>query len=143
MNEFESYSVRPIQPIETRISPESRDAAKRATDAINLHLLAQGWDAIKECWIAFKLEDGSSDGTLYDSKQDAARHQSFEQQYYYFSYRDCQVMVTERDIAIVMQFAREAYHAGLRFVDPDDKTGGPAALMTAARYDYLRAKLGL
>jgi hypothetical protein len=143
MSEYDSYALRPIQPIEQRMKPEMRAAAQRAADAINLHLLAQGWDALRNSWIAIKLEDGSSDGVLYDSKQDATRHQRYEQQCYYFSYRNCQVMVTPRDIAIVLQFAREAYDAGLRFVDPDDRTGGPTPIMTAARYDNLRARLGL
>lgn len=49
------------------------DAAKRLSDAINLHIHAQGTDAFFKI-VAFRLEDGSSDGALYDDRDDAIRH---------------------------------------------------------------------
>lgn len=53
------------------------DAAKRVSDTVNLHLVAQ--TDIKDAtgkWVAFLLCDGTSDGNLYDEKDDAIRHQS-------------------------------------------------------------------
>jgi hypothetical protein len=50
------------------------DAAKRVSDAYRLHRSALGTAAVGK-WIAVKLADGTGDGTLYDSKTDAVRHQ--------------------------------------------------------------------
>lgn len=56
------------------------DAAKRCSDTVNLHItaaIAQGdIDVAMGKWIAIKLEDGSSDNTLYDTKDDAIKYQS-------------------------------------------------------------------
>jgi hypothetical protein len=48
------------------------DDAKRLADAVNLHIHAQGNEAAYKA-MAFRLEDGSSDGTLYDTRDDALR----------------------------------------------------------------------
>jgi hypothetical protein len=48
------------------------DDAKRLADAVNLHIHAQGNDAAFKA-MAFRLEDGSSDGVLYDTRDDALR----------------------------------------------------------------------
>ena len=49
------------------------DEAKRLANAINLHIHAQGSEAFGRI-IAFRLDDGSSDGALYDNRDDAIRH---------------------------------------------------------------------
>lgn len=46
------------------------DAAKRCADVVNLALSAEGTDAVGK-WLAIKLEDGSSDRTLYAHQSDA------------------------------------------------------------------------
>jgi hypothetical protein len=47
------------------------DAAKRLADAFNLHkILGQS-----RGWIAFSLQDGSTDDTIYQSRADAVSHQ--------------------------------------------------------------------
>lgn len=51
------------------------DAARRVSDEITLHLLADG-DGNHLKWLAFKLEDGTSDGVVYDTPTDAAAHQT-------------------------------------------------------------------
>lgn len=50
------------------------DAARRVSDAITLHLLADG-DGNHLKWLAFRLSDGTSDGVVYDNPVDAADHQ--------------------------------------------------------------------
>lgn len=59
---------------------KNHDAAKRLSDAVNLHItvaISQGDIAgAYGKWVAAKLEDGSSDGALYDTKQQAVDHQS-------------------------------------------------------------------
>jgi hypothetical protein len=49
------------------------DAAKRLSDAITLHMVATNNQAAGS-WVAAKLEDGSTDGNLYDTREDAVRH---------------------------------------------------------------------
>ena len=54
-----------------------KDAAQRISDCVNLHLVVAK-DIMEEAvgmWCAFKLEDGSSDGNLYPSKEIAIDHQ--------------------------------------------------------------------
>lgn len=52
-------------------------AAHHASDAVNLHVAALGFDAVNK-FVAVRLADGKSDGALYDSHDDAKRHQSNE-----------------------------------------------------------------
>jgi hypothetical protein len=51
------------------INPGHSDAAKRFSDAYNLHKAA----GQVRGWIAVRYGDGSSDGTVYDSREDAVR----------------------------------------------------------------------
>jgi hypothetical protein len=46
------------------------DAAKRCADKVNLAIAAEGTEAIGK-WMAVKLADGDSDGTLYPYQSDA------------------------------------------------------------------------
>lgn len=48
------------------------EAARRICDAVQLHLTADPLGAEKK-WLAFSLEDGRPDQTLYDFKADAIR----------------------------------------------------------------------
>lgn len=50
------------------------DAARRIHDAVTLHLTVSADNAGR--WLAFRLEDGQCDSTLYDSKNDAMRAKS-------------------------------------------------------------------
>lgn len=137
------YSEFPVSAIELRMKPNLKDAAKRMSDTVNLYLTTHGWEAIKHCFIAFRLSDGTTDGAIYDNRKDAVRHQRDEFQCYYFSFRDCHAHTTPREMAIIMQFAREAHDAGFRLPDPDHASGGFETLMTAARYDDIKTRLGL
>jgi hypothetical protein len=98
------------------------DAAKRVSDTARLHVLAHGQAAIGR-WFACRLEDGSSDNTLYDSKRDAVRHQHHNEQYYAF------LAISPGDITVCMaeEFmaqARLLYLRNIRLADPDDLHGG-------------------
>jgi hypothetical protein len=50
------------------------DAARRFKDGVNLHLAALGWDAVGR-WVAVSFDDGSTDGTLYGTREDAVAAQ--------------------------------------------------------------------
>ncbi len=97
------------------------DAAKRAADQVHLHLAAIGLDAVRK-WVAIRLSDGGSDGTLYDRKQEAVRHQLDE-------FLCCYVCIPPNGMTICqaesfLRTNRMAYDAGFRLPDPDSVHGG-------------------
>lgn len=98
------------------------DAAKRASDQVNLHLAAQGLEAFRK-WVALRLSDGGSDGVLYDSKIMAVRHQADEQLCAYVCVPPTRMSVCSAEA--FLSFTRRAYNAGFRLTDPDSRTGGP------------------
>jgi hypothetical protein len=97
------------------------DAARRASDAVNLHYAALGTEAIGK-WVAIRLADGSSDGTLYDRKRDAVRHQPDEKLAAYVCIHVGGLNICAAES--FMKTSRMAYDAGFRLADPDAKHGG-------------------
>jgi hypothetical protein len=109
------------------------DAARRCSDAVNLHVLAIGADATKK-WVAIRLADGSSYGTLYDSNRDAVRHQPNEQMCAY-------VRVTPGGMNVCsaesfMRSSRLFYDAGFRLADPDASHGGMQVIPRLTKEDH-------
>jgi hypothetical protein len=110
------------------------DAGKRAYDIARSYCAYIGYDERVRSWIAFRLEDGGSDGTLYDSKKAAIRHQSYEQQCAYFSYRGApNGFGSAKDAATWLEFHRHLYANGARLVDPDDAHGGPDTILPTTK----------
>jgi hypothetical protein len=98
------------------------DTAKRVSDAVRLHKVALGNAAIGR-FIAVALEDGTSDGVLYDTKRDAVRHQHHNEQRYAF------VCISPGDITPCMAeefmaLQRMLYGKNIRLTDPDHARGG-------------------
>lgn len=90
-----------------------KDAGQRMADALNAHVVFS-----KGCfgrWMAIRLEDGSSDGTLYDTREDAIRHQRFEHQAWYELVKPRSYSADE--CALTLMYARAAYDAGWRPAD--------------------------
>lgn len=52
------------------------DAGKRASEAVNLHLLADPGNVGR--WVAIRLSNGETDGTAYDTWRAAVGHQHDE-----------------------------------------------------------------
>ena len=98
------------------------DAAKRISDAATLAWVFRGWDGSVGKWMAFKLEDGSTDHTVYDTKRDAILHVSNELNYAFFKLHPMGMTVCEAEI--MLQFTRDAVKRGFRLADPDKKNGG-------------------
>lgn len=119
------------------IDPDLIDAGKRASDCVNMHRTFGDWDEIQTKWLAFKLEDGSSDGVLYDSKKDAVKHQFHEQLCAYVCFKNLVAGSTPDEMTIFLQFTRNAYKAGFRLPDPDDQFGGRTVAPTAGQVDFL------
>lgn len=97
------------------------DAAKRVSDAVNLHYAAIGWD-VTRYWIAVKLADGTGGNQLYDSKRDAVRHQPDEFLCAYIKLQPGMMPVC--DAEIILKTHRLAYNNGYRMADPDSRSGG-------------------
>lgn len=114
------------------------DEAKRASDIINGYYAYIPLDRLLRSWIAIRLSDGGSDGTLYDSKRDAVRHQSDEFLCAYISLKNCPNGVSPLEAERFLAYTRALYDAGMRLPDPDDLTGGPEAFMPVAQFDGLR-----
>lgn len=89
------------------------DAANRASDSVRLHILA----GMARKWAAIRLSDGGSDGTAYDSKRDATRHQLHETQcmYVQIPLDDFPPAHAER----LLEVHRKLYAAGFRLQDPE------------------------
>ena len=95
------------------------DDAKRLADAINLHIHAQGSDAFFKI-IAFRLEDGSSDGNLYDDRDDAIRHTKAKPGIWAFA-QIHPTGSTPREASSALRWARFTYHdLGARIDSADD-----------------------
>lgn len=118
--------------------PSTSDDARRASDIINAYYAYVPWDQLRNSWVAIRLSDGGSDGTLYDSKRDAIRHQSDEFLCAYISLKNCPNGVSPLEAERFLAFTRSAYDAGMRLPDPDDMHGGPEAFMPTSQYDGLR-----
>jgi hypothetical protein len=109
------------------------DAGKRAFDIVRGLATFTDYDTRVRSWVAIRLEDGGSDQVLYDSKKAAIRHQAWEQQCAYFSYRGAPNGFTSaKDAAIWLEYHRQLYSNGMRLVDPDDAHGGPDIIMPTA-----------
>jgi hypothetical protein len=94
------------------------DAARRMSDRINLWIVAQPWDVLKNSWVAIRLANGGTDGVLYDTRQDAISHQLDERHCAYFSFRTALGGVNARDCQLFLDVHRQVYDAGGHFTEP-------------------------
>lgn len=101
--------------------PGHSDAAKRVQDWYNLHRTAgQGFGIYSNLnkIFAVALQDGASDGVLYDTRSDAIRHQHHNEKYYAYLRVERYIM-SVCQAESVLKWHREAYNQGLVFVDRD------------------------
>lgn len=105
------------------------DASRRCADEVNVHVLAGAHGK----WVAIRLSDGGSDGTAYDRKRDAIRHQLHEMQCCYIVVPLIGMQV--REAQVFLDTYRHLYDRGVRMSDPD----GPE-LMVPNREENLRGR---
>lgn len=85
------------------------DAARRISDTITLHLLADG-DGNYGKWCAFRLSDGKSDGVVYDDPVVAADNQ--------LHYKQCAYIqihrggLSAKGAQVMLTYYRAVYDAG-------------------------------
>lgn len=124
-------------------SGNHEDAAKRIADQYMLHRLAADALGINNVgkFFAAALNDGTSDGVLYDSKRDAVRHQKHNEQFYTYikiglwSMNACEA-------AVMLRTARMVYDKGLRMADPDSRGGGREVIQRSSIEDVLALSRG-
>ena len=94
------------------------DAAKRISDTINLHItFNRAWE-IHTKWMAFALTDGTSDGALYDSFEDATTHQAFPVRFAYMCFRQVMAGSNPRDAQLWLETERAAADARMALHEP-------------------------
>lgn len=102
------------------ITPEEWDAARRMAEAVNLHVMASREHRHQRStppFIAIDLADGRCpDGTLYDTRRDAVRHQTSD---YRFFVKIGPATMSDREALIVLMYARRAHKAGYIFAEEE------------------------
>lgn len=102
---------------------ETIDAANRMRDAVNLHVVAGVLGARERHlqWLAIKLEDGRSDGTVYESRQDAVNHTANREKGWFYVKVGAETM-SEREAIIILQMSRQAFKNGVIFAEEETIT---------------------
>ncbi len=103
------------------------DEARRAADIINVPLLVDHEGNMNK-WVAIRLSDGGSDGTLYDCKCDAARHQLHETQCMYVQL--VPTGITPKETAALLRMHRNFYDSGFKMPDPPCSRHNPMGFMS-------------
>jgi hypothetical protein len=103
----------PVHP-----NAELLEAGKRMADQVNLHITYSDPFLIRNSWMAFNLNNGESDGTVYDSLADAKRFTD-EFQTAYLCFVGMLGGTNPVECAIYLDFCRKARDAGLGHRDPN------------------------
>jgi hypothetical protein len=106
-------------------------------DQINAVITFYGSWELRTKWMSFRLQDGTGDGALYDTKRDAVRHVSNENYYAFFCFRSAMGGVNAFDMQLFLDMHRHAYEGGNRLADPDDMTGGRDLIMSIKGHEQL------
>jgi hypothetical protein len=93
--------------------PNYSDAAKRMSDAMNLHAVAKS-----QGWASFALADGSTDLTPYSSWSEAVRFKNWDRDNYLYLEIPPDGMPAH-EAECVLKYARALHNAGYRIPGPD------------------------
>lgn len=102
---------------------ELADAAKRLSDAVTLHMTATN-NAAAGSWVAARLEDGGTDGNLYDTRGQAIQHNP--------DYH-CYVVIPPggmgvHEASVFLRFNRVLFKNGMRMPDPEREVIMPQSM---------------
>lgn len=89
------------------------DRGRRLSDHVNAARSIGG----EGRWIAARLSDGGTDGTVYDSKSDAVRHQLDETQCAYLTVPPAPM--PPHEATAYLELHERMYASGYRLQDPD------------------------
>jgi hypothetical protein len=115
------------------------DAGKRFADGVNgLLSFNRIWE-VKHHWLAIKLEDGSVNSTIYDTKAAALKDQHHnEEQYFYLPVGNFLTGLSYTDAECILQMSRMAYESGIRYKQEDT---APELVMPFEGQDKFRRML--
>lgn len=105
---------------DTQAPPQVSDAAKRMSDAMNLHAVARA-----KGWAVFALADGTTDHTPYETYEDALRSRTWNRDRYVY----LQIQPDGMPAGIAqryLDYARMLQDNGARMPDPRDFNAGDA-----------------
>jgi hypothetical protein len=94
------------------------------------------WE-LRTKWIAIRLNDGGYDGTLYDSREDAIRHQLDERFCAYVAMQSMLQGAKPLDCAIYLEFHRQAYDSNMRLHEPE----APQLILPTGAYDQMTGRI--
>jgi hypothetical protein len=114
------------------------DAARRMADHINSLIVFKSWEELTNGYMAFRLDDGSSNGTLFASKADALRFTDGKY-HAYFCFRQAMGGVTPLDCQLFLDVHRYIYDNGGHLTDPDIRQARDIIISTSG-YDRMRGK---
>lgn len=103
-----------MRPPPNRVWLTERESAERMHSALGLHYAALTTEEIiARRFVAIRLSDGGSDNTAYDSRAEAIRHQSGDQNRYLYMCIPLERPPAEGCDALLW-YGRRAYAAGYR-----------------------------
>lgn len=114
------------------------DHARRMADTTLLAWTVYGWDGYVGQWMAFRLEDGSSDSVMYPSKMDAMLHCVNHYRYLFTKMHPGAISVCEAEILLTLH--RRARDRDIATPQLDLPLGGPD-LIPRIGYDKIRNQL--
>lgn len=94
------------------VTRELEEAGKRIADQLNARLTFGDPFELRHCVMAFRLQDGTTDGTVYDSIADAKKFTDVHR-YCYFAFLNVLGGANAYECSIVLSFYRQAHEAGL------------------------------
>jgi hypothetical protein len=111
-------------------------AARRICAEINLVITSMPWDQLIHAWQAFRLDDGTTDYTLYPSRGVALTYQL--RPCGVFCYRNALGGVSVRDVAIWLAMQRAAFESDrVVWIDP----ASPDIIISTRAGDHLRGRV--
>lgn len=113
------------------------DAGRRMAELVNLRVSSTPWDLLVNSWMAFRMDDGSSDNVLYDTRESAMKHQPDERYCFYLCMRNAMGGVQPLDAQLLINMQRQVYSAGGRLADPD----APSIIVSSKGYDKLTGRI--
>lgn len=94
------------------LNEDLREAGKRIADQLNARITFGDPFELRHCVMAFRLQDGTTDGTVYESIADAKRFTD-QARYCYFAFLNVLGGANPEECALVLSFYRHGRNAGL------------------------------
>jgi hypothetical protein len=111
------------------------DAAKRMCDTINAMICFRPWDQLVRVCMAFRLDDGTTDGTFYPNRATALRYQLRPCCVFYF--RNCLGGARPLDCQIFLNVNRVAYETDrIAWTDPES----PDIIVSTRGFDHMTGR---